>query len=181
MKLALDACVLFPTVLREVLLAVAGQGLFTPLWSDRILGEWQRAAARYGAVSEGEALAAISRAHDMFPHACVRPQPGLESRLHLPDENDIHVLATAIAGNADAIVTLNAKDFPRGTLQAEGLTRRDPDGLLWEFWSYHPEQVEAALEQVRATASRLSCEDKSLKPLLKRAKLTRLARAVAAE
>ena len=164
--------------MREVLLAVAGQGLFTPIWSDRILGEWQRAAARYGA--EGEALAAIARAQDLFPNARVKPQAGLEARLHLPDDNDIHVLATAIAGHADAIVTLNAKDFPRGSLQAEGLDRRDPDGLLWELWSHHPEQVEAALEQVRSTASRLSGEEKALKPLLKRAKLTRLARAIGA-
>lgn len=178
MKLCLDACVLFPTVMREVLLAVAGQGLFAPLWSDRILGEWQRAAARHGAETEAEALAAIARAQDLFPKARIKPQPGLEARLHLPDDNDIHVLATAIAGHADAIVTLNAKDFPRGTLQAEGLTRRDPDGVLWELWSFHPEQVEAALEQVRATASRLSGAEKPLKPLLKRAKLTRLARAV---
>jgi hypothetical protein len=164
--------------MREVLLAVAAQGLFTPLWSDRILGEWQRAAARYGALAEAEGLAAIARAQDRFPNARIKPQPGLEARLHLPDDNDIHVLATAIAGNADAIITLNAKDFPRGTLQAEGLERRDPDSLLWELWSHHPEQVEAALEQVRATASVLSGEDKTLKPLLKRAKLTRLARAI---
>lgn len=181
MKLALDACVLFPTVMREVLLAVAGQGLFVPLWSDRILGEWQRAAARFGAVAEGETLVAIARAQDQFPKARVKAQPGLEHRLHLPDHNDIHVLATAIAGHADAIVTLNAKDFPRGILAAEGLERRDPDGLLWEMWSHKPEKVEAALEQVRATASRLSGDDKALKPLLKRAKLTRLARAVSAE
>jgi predicted nucleic acid-binding protein len=178
LKFALDACVLFPTVMREVLLAVAAQGLFTPLWSDRILGEWQRAAARFGPAAEAEALVAIARAKDGFPMARVKPQAGLEARLHLPDENDIHVLATAIAGHADAIVTLNAKDFPRGTLQAEGLTRRDPDGLLWELWSHHPEQVETALERVRATASTLSGEEKALKPLLKRAKLTRLARAL---
>jgi len=178
LKLTLDACVLFPTVMREVLLAVAGQGLFVPLWSDRILGEWQRAAARYGAEPEAEALAAIAHCMDRFPTARVKPQVGLEARLHLPDDNDIHVLATAIAGHADAIVTLNAKDFPRGTLAAEGLGRRDPDGLLWELWSHHPEQVEAALDQVRTTASRLSGDDKALRPLLKRAKLTRLARAI---
>lgn len=179
MKLLLDACVLFPTVMRECLLAVAGQGLFTPLWSTRILGEWQHAAARYGPQAEVEALAAIVRISDLFPKAVIKPQPGLEARLHLPDDNDLHVLAVAIAGNADAIVTLNAKDFPRATLAAEGLQRRDPDGLLWELWSHHPETVEAALEQVRATASRLSGEDKTLKPLLKRARLTRLARALA--
>lgn len=178
MKLVLDACVLFPTVLREVLLAVAEQGLFVPLWSDRILGEWQRAAARYGPDAGVEALAAIARCKDLFPDAVVPPQPGLAARLHLPDENDIHVLAVAIAASADAIVTLNASDFPRGTLAAEGLDRRDPDGLLWELWSHHPAKVGVALERVRATAEALSGEPKALKPLLKRAKLNRLARAV---
>jgi predicted nucleic acid-binding protein len=177
-KLLLDACVLFPTVMREVLLAVAGQGLFTPLWSERILGEWQHAAARHGPAQGAEALAAIARARDLFPRASVPPQPGLEARLHLPDPDDLHVLACAIAGSADAIVTLNAQDFPRGTLSAEGLARRDPDGLLWELWSFHPEAVGVALEQVRAKAESLSGEPKALAPLLKRAKLTRLARAV---
>jgi predicted nucleic acid-binding protein len=177
-KLCLDACVLFPTVMRECLLAVAGQGLFIPLWSDRILREWQHAAARHGAQPQAEALAAIARAQTAFPQASVKPQPGLEARLHLPDDNDIHVLAVAIAGHADAIVTLNAKDFPRATLQGEGLDRRDPDGLLWEIWSHHPDQVNTALESVRATASRLSGMEKTLKPMLKRAHLTRLARAI---
>lgn len=178
MKLVLDACVLYPTVMRETLLAVAAEGLFQPLWSERILGEWQRAAVKHG--QEPEALKSIARARDGFPRALVAPQPGLESRLHLPDENDIHVLAVAVAGSADAIVTLNAADFPRGVLAAEGLARRDPDGLLWELWSHHPERVNAALERLRATASRLSGDEKALAPLLKRAKLTRLARAVAA-
>ena len=46
MKALLDACVLYPTVLREILTGVAGQGLYTPLWSDRILEEWARATRK---------------------------------------------------------------------------------------------------------------------------------------
>ncbi len=45
----------------------------------------------------------------------------------------VHVLAIAIAGHADCIVTFNAKDFPRHLLAEEGLERRDPDGLLWQL------------------------------------------------
>ena len=44
----LDANVLFPTVLREILSDVAQAGLFRPLWSARILEEWRRAATRQG-------------------------------------------------------------------------------------------------------------------------------------
>ena len=51
MKAVLDACVLFPTVLREILLGVAARGLYQPVWSDRILREWTRATAKLGEVA----------------------------------------------------------------------------------------------------------------------------------
>lgn len=179
MKAVLDACVLVPPVVRECLLAVARAGLIRPLWSDRILAEWLHAAARHGAATTAEAQAAARRATAEFPAARVPPAPGIEARLHLPDEDDIHVLAAAIAGAADAIVTWNAADFPRGVLAAEGVARRDPDGLLWELWSMHPQVVGAALETVRTAAEVRSGAPVALPPLLKRARLTRLARAVA--
>ena len=62
MKYVLDACVLFPTVMREVLLAFAARGLFAPVWSDRILGEWHRAGLKQG---QGARVADdIARARD---------------------------------------------------------------------------------------------------------------------
>jgi len=181
MKAVLDACVLYPTVLREILMGCAAAGLYTPLFSDRILREWTRATAKLGpeaqAVAEGEAL--ILRA--AFPRAIIREQPNIEARLSLPDPNDIHVLAVAIAGHADCIVTFNAQDFPRHTLAEEGLERRDPDGFLWEMFSRHPGEVGRVIDHVHATACRLSGEDFTVKSLLKRAKLNRLAKAVQSE
>ncbi len=38
-------------------------------------------------------------------------------KLYLPDKNDIHVLAAAIEGNANSIVTLNLRDFPNYELK----------------------------------------------------------------
>ncbi|MFN7224211.1 MAG: RSP_2648 family PIN domain-containing protein [Paracoccaceae bacterium] len=178
MKAVLDACVLYPTVLREILTGCASAGLFTPLFSDRILREWTRATAKLGpaqqAFAEGEA--ALLRA--AFPKAVVRDQPGIEARLMLPDPNDVHVLAVAIAGHADCIVTFNAADFPRHVLAEEGLDRRDPDGFLWELWSHHPTDVGRVVAQVHATACRLSGQELPLKSVLKRARLNRLAKAL---
>ena len=178
MRCLLDTCVLFPAVLREVLLAVAEAGAFTPLWSERILGELERAGARHGPMEGLKAREAVEALRLRFPQAIVPARPGLEARLHLPDENDIHVLAAAIAGSADCIVTLNAADFPRAVLLAEGVARRDPDGLLWEFWSHDPERVGAALEHVRARSETLDGVERSLPGMLKRAGLTRLAKAI---
>lgn len=179
MKVVLDACVLYPTVLREILFAVARAGLYVPLWSDRILEEWARATVKLGPGAEAQARGEIALARAAFPKATVPARPGIEARLHLPDVHDIHVLATAIAGHADAILTFNAADFPRHVLAEEGLTRRDPDGFLWELWSHHPGPVAAAVAGVHATAERLSGAPLDLRKLLKRAGLPRLGKALA--
>ncbi len=47
--------------------------------------------------------------------ACAGYEP-LGERIHLPDPNDRHVLAVAITGRADVIVTKNLKDFPADRL-----------------------------------------------------------------
>ena len=178
MRVVLDACVLFPPVLREILLGCAGRGLFTPLWSARILEEWARATRRLGPEAELAARAEAVRVSLAFPQAAVAPRAGLEARLHLPDPDDIHVLATAIAGHADTILTFNATDFPRGLLAAEGIVRRDPDGFLWELWSFHPGPVAEAVAEVHRRAEALAGRPVSLRALLKRARLSRLGKAL---
>lgn len=178
MRAVLDACVLFPTVLREILLGVAARGLYEPIWSDRILEEWTRATAKLGpgAQVQAEGEAALARAG--FPKACQRAQPDIEARLALPDPNDDHVLAVAIASHADCIVTFNAQDFPRPVLADHGLDRRDPDGFLWQLHSFHPAEVADVVRAVHATAERLSGQELALKALLKRARLPKLAKAL---
>src|SRR5690606_20934397 len=120
------------------------------------LGEWTHSSAKLGpgvqAVAEGEA--AVFRA--AFPRGRVAPQPAIEARLILPDTGDLHVLATAIAGHADEIVTFNARDFPGHVLASEGIRRRDPDGFLWELHSNAPEIMAAIAEKSRAKAEALS-------------------------
>ena len=178
MRVLLDACVLYPTVMREVVLAVAGAGLFRPLWSPRILEEWARAVGRDGPAAEAVARGEIALLGARFPDASVAPRAGDMARLHLPDENDIHVLAAAVAGHADLLLTMNARDFPRGALRDEGLGRADPDGFLAGLWVDHPDAVAAAVERVRAEAERLSGQPQPLRPLLKRARLPRLGKAL---
>ncbi len=179
MRVVLDACVLYPTVLREILLGVAAAGLFEPVWSDRILREWVLATAKIGPEAQGIAGVDAALAKAAFPQAMQREQPNIEAKLTLPDANDIHVLAVAISAHADAIVTFNAKDFPRPILAEWGVDRRDPDGFLWELHSRHPADVARIVEGVRATAERLSGQDMPLKTLMKRVQLPRLAKALA--
>ncbi|CUH53020.1 RSP_2648 family PIN domain-containing protein [Shimia marina] len=179
-RLLLDTCVLYPTVMREVLLGVAATGAFEPQWSVRILEEWARAARKIGPTGEPQARREIALLTAAWPKAAITWKPSLEARLVLPDPHDAHVLAAAIAGSSDAIVTVNAKDFPRQTLAEEGLLRLAPDELLRGCWAEDPDGVAQVCEAVRLEAERLSGATWGMRALLKKARLPKLAKAVSA-
>lgn len=178
MKALLDACVLYPTVQREVLLKSARAGVFTPLWSDRILEEWRRAAARLGPVAEAQAGGEIALMRGFWPEASVRPKASDEARLYLPDPNDIHVLAAAIAGSAEVIVTENSKDFPRGTLYEEGLRRDTPDHFLASLFVRYPKQIMEAVDETWEQAQAMDDCPPTQRAMLKKCRLPKLARAI---
>ncbi|WP_425078420.1 RSP_2648 family PIN domain-containing protein [Ruegeria denitrificans] len=180
MKAVLDTCVIYPTVMREMLLGAARLGHFTPIWSARILEEWARAARKLGPTGEAQARAEIALTQANWPDAERTANAGLNDRLWLPDAADIHVLATAIAASADMIVTVNAKDFPKNILAEEGLDRRDPDSLLHGFWQADPKGMNMLAAQVLAEASRLSGDQWTLRALMKKARLPRLGKALSA-
>jgi predicted nucleic acid-binding protein len=180
MKAVLDACVLYPTILREILQGAGEAGLYQPVFSDRILREWVLATAKLGPDAPAIAAAEAASLRAKFPRAVIREHPEIEARLLLPDPNDVHVLATAIAAGAEAIITFNAQDFPGHVLAVEGIARRDPDGFLWELQSCNPEVMAKVVETVRAKAEAISGQPLPLKPLLKRARLYRLGKALGA-
>lgn len=180
MRFFLDACVLFPTVQREVLLGAADAGFYTALWSARVLEEWARAAAKLGPEAEQIARSDIALMQISHPRAEVPAQPGLEARLWLPDPLDVHVLAAAIAGSADGIVTQNARDFPRHILAEEGLSRADPDGFLLGFYQADPQAMAQVVGRVKTEADQLSGQTWDVRALLKKARLPRLGKALAA-
>ena len=178
MKALLDTCVIYPTVMRQMLLGAARAGAFTPLWSARIIEEWQRAAIKLGPAGVAQAGAEAALLAADWPAAQVTWPPSLEARLWLPDPADTHVLAAAIAGSADVILTLNSKDFPRQILAEEGLSRSDPDALLHGIWQASPDMIAQVASGILAEARRLSGDDWSMRALLKKARLPRIAKAL---
>ncbi len=181
MKVVLDACVLFPTVMREMLVGAAGTGAFVPVWSARILEEWARAAARLGPVGEAQARAEIALLKAAWPEAEHPPAAGLERQLWLPDPSDIHVLATAVSSLADAILTVNAKDFPRNVLSEYQLLRLDPDTFLLSLWQADPDAIGSVALKVRDQANAMAGGPWTYRSLLKKARLPRLGKALQAQ
>lgn len=172
----LDANVLFPTVLREILTDVAAAGLFRPVWSERILGEWTRAAAKLGPRDAEIAGAEAALMRLRFPEAVT---PGEEARakgFDLPDPADLHVLAAALETGAGVIVTMNLRDFPPRALPA-GIRALHPDAFLTDLWAHHPDPVAAAAQAAHDKANDLGAAI-ALRALMKRARLPRLGRAL---
>ncbi len=177
MRALLDANVLMPSVLREMLLGAAAEGAFEPLWSARILEEWARATRRLPPGAEAIAREEIALLRAAWPGAEIAPDPDLEATLSLPDPNDRHVLAAAITGGAGIIVTRNRTDFPTRTLARHEILLREPDGLLSEI---HAERgLGAVAEGVRRRAETMSGRPQAMRAMLKRAGLPQLGKTLA--
>ncbi|HLV85801.1 MAG TPA: PIN domain-containing protein [Candidatus Sulfotelmatobacter sp.] len=147
----LDACVLVPMPLCETLLRLAEEpALYRPLWSDPILQE-----VGFALVEMKYTGAQVSRRLDAmrgtFPEAMVAiPDHLVEGLLCIPDPNDRHVLAAAIAGRANAILTLNHRHFPPECLAQYDIERMSPDHFL--IHQYHL-NAGALLDKIDAQAS----------------------------
>lgn len=140
-----DANVLYSRVLRDYLLYAANEEIIAIAWSRKILNEvTTHLVSNHESFSResGERLAAaMNRA---FPFAEMQPEREYDERLVglvLPDEDDRHALAAAIAAEASVICTANVKDFPERVVSKLGLVVMTPDELLNTLVAEHPTQM----------------------------------------
>lgn len=177
MKALLDANVLFPTILREILIDLAQAGLYQPYWSDRILDEWRHAAARLGPDQASVSGAEIALLTISLPQASVSDQGARALDLDLPDPADRHVIEAALEAGAALIVTANLRDFPEFLMRRIGLRAIHPDAFLLDLWQRHPDAVAKAARAARDKAARMGGE-MTMIDMLKRSRLPRLAKAL---
>lgn len=176
MRVLFDTCVLYPSILRSILLGAAQKGLFEPIWSERIIEEWRRAAQRNHDEAEATIVIALLRVN--WPKSQVEIGPE-NKNLFLPDENDIHVLQAAIEGNADELLTANLKDFPTQILSGHGIVRRNPDDFLLELATSNRSEILEIIETVKKEAIRRSGISISNRKMLKSSRLPKLAKFIA--
>lgn len=145
----LDACVIYPAPLRDLLLSIAAEGGFIPKWSDQIQAEWIRNLLLKRPDLTKKQLLGTKRAMEKaFPDARILKYKHLIATLHLPDLKDRHVLAAAIQTRADLIVTFNLKDFPKSTLQSYKLDVLDPDTFLTNLFDANTALVLLAFKKL---------------------------------
>lgn len=147
----LDANVLYPAPLRDLLLQIAVTDLFKAKWTADIHREWIGALLRN---EPGRDRAALERTRDLMDRATrdslVEGYHALIPTLSLPDADDRHVLAAAIVGRCDVIVTQNLADFPADRLAPFGIDVQHPDEFLANHLHLAPGLFCASVRKVRA-------------------------------
>jgi len=151
----LDASVLYPLPLRDTLLRVAETGCYEPRWSERILDEVARnLTAKRGAghTQTERLLDAMRSAFDTAgvpTRAIARLEPAMTN-----NPKDRHVLAAAVAADAQVIVTLNLKHFPSDACEPFAIEPLHPDAFLLDRYDLDPQATHNAVERQAAALTR---------------------------
>ena len=147
----LDASVLYPAPLRDLLLELAVSDFYRAKWSDAVHDEWIRALLRRRPDIPASRLERTRRLMDAHVRdALVAGFEDLLPAIRLPDPDDRHVVAAAIRGEADVILTVNIKDFPASALAPHELEAELPDDFLVRLYREAPSRFREALERVRS-------------------------------
>jgi len=147
----LDANVLYPAGLRDFLLRLANRYLYAPLWSADIHAEWMRSLLADRPDLDPDVLMRTRAAmDDHFPDAVVTGYRAAAAALDLPDPDDRHVLAAAIEGRADVIVTGNLRHFPADRLAPYALAAQNPDTFVGGLFELHADTVLETVREHRA-------------------------------
>ena len=147
-----DANVLYPAFLRDLLVRLARAGAVAPRWTDRIHDEWMRnVLADHPDLTPDRVVRVRTLMEGAVPGALVEGYEHHVGSLDLPDADDRHVLAAAIEGGADLIVTFNLRDFPEHLLAPYRVTVRHPDRFLGDLLEHAPAAVLTAMRAQRAS------------------------------
>jgi predicted nucleic acid-binding protein len=133
----LDANVVYPAALRDLLLRLAEARLYQPRWSAQILDELRRNLIADGRSTEVRVRRMLAQMQQTFPDSEFDPSPSTIELMTNAVE-DRHVLATAVESGAGLIVTGNLRDFPPPALSPWRMTARLPDEFLQALFDADP-------------------------------------------
>lgn len=147
----LDACVLYSQAITDALMSLAANRLYAAKWTTRIENEWISNLESNRPELSGRLTQRRDAMRDAVPDWEVEAQTwqALEPAMRLPDPGDAHVLAAAIAGHADCIVTLNLKDFPQDDVSPFGIEVMHPDDFIVKQMDLDPVSALASFKAMR--------------------------------
>jgi predicted nucleic acid-binding protein len=148
----LDTCALFSPTLTDTLLRIAEEDAFRPHWSGAVLAELKAALVREG-LPVARVEKRISSMESAFPDASVSGYEPLVGAMTCHPK-DRHVLAAALYGRCEVLVTFNIKDFPPSSTASHQVAVVTPDEFLLDQLDLYPAKVGRALVGQMTTARR---------------------------
>ena len=168
----LDANVLYPAQLRDLLMRLAVAGLLRAHWTDAIHDEWTRhVRANHPDVTPTQLARTRRLMETALPSASIEDYERHLEALTLPDPDDRHVLAAAIEIGAEVIVTFNVRDFPADVLAPFEVEAVHPDAFVLGLMEENPERVVEVMRRHRAALRRPPLSPASYLATLERAGL----------
>jgi len=124
--------------------------LFRAKWTDAIHEEWIESVLEDRPDLTREQLERTRTLMNSHVRDClVTNYEDLIPSVTLPDPDDRHVLAAAIRGRADVIVTFNLADSPPDALARFGIEAQHPDDFIVHLLDIAPGPVCAAVKRQR--------------------------------
>lgn len=147
-----DANVLYPSVLRDLIVRIAAAGLVRAKWTEKILDETFVNLRKNRPDLDQERLFRTRELMCAAVRDCLitEYEPLIES-VSLPDPDDRHVVAAAIKAHAEVIMTFNAKHFPQADLSPWGIEAKDPDDFLLDQFHLDAITVHKAVQAIADT------------------------------
>jgi len=134
-KAVLDANVLYSAPVRDLMLSLAMEKLFEPLWSTEIQNEWiENLLNKRKDLTRNQLIKAHKAMNTAFPNAEHDDYQEYLEQCKLPDKKDHHVLALALSQKAPLIVSFNQKDFPMNSLKQHLISCLDPDSFACKLF-----------------------------------------------
>ena len=126
-----DACVLYKSQLRNILIRIAATEIVNAKWTVEIQNEWlNKLLANRPDLNKTRLNNTCAKMNTYVLDCLVTNYIQHIEKVILPDKDDRHVLAAAIQANANFIITFNLRDFPNGVLAPYGITAIHPDTFL---------------------------------------------------
>ena len=152
-------------------------GLFRARWSAAVHEEWVSSLLAKRPDLDRSKLERTRQLMDKHAEdALVADYEDLIPGLQLPDPDDRHVLAAAIRGGANVIVTMNLRDFPATIVAPFGIKAQHPDDFVLHLLHLAPDVVLGATQTHRLSLKRPAKTTLEYLETLERQGLTRTVR-----
>lgn len=131
-RVFIDTSELFPFTIMDVLLTLSEDFLFTWVWTDELLDEWEQVIVREGVRSPESARSVTDAVRAHFGHHRIAPElyrDKISDDLS-PDPGDRLHAAACIHGEVDVLLTRNLKHFRAPPIAQAGVRVMTSDRFL---------------------------------------------------